>query len=73
VRQPSHPLGTVAFGDRMQAQHFRIKGIAGAMLPTLLRCNLAARKILRWTVHYSTAFCLPGSYHVAIDGEKDRH
>ncbi len=70
MRQPSHLLATVVFGDGMPGQHFRIKAIAGLMLLTLLRRHLAARKILRRTVHYGTAFCLPGSYHVAIDGEK---
>jgi len=73
VRQPSHPLGTVAFGDGMQAQPFRIKGTAGVILLTFLMSHWAARKIIRRTVHYSTAFCLPGSYHVTIDGEKDGH
>jgi hypothetical protein len=54
----------------MQAQHFRIKGIADAIFLTSLRSRWVGRIILYKTVHYSTAFCLPDSYDVPTDGGK---
>ena len=57
-RCPNHPISSEQLSSAMEYR---------------ANASGSARKIRRRTVHYRTSFCLPGSYHVAIDGEKDRH